>query len=148
MWRQEEYAEGLIAEGRVILQLILQNGGVILHIGFKQRDSSTLNENLPCLMLSNFYILLTVHLSISFDNDQFNAHLLYFTIRPLQSSKCFKSYMLIIRRMNCIDPASGIVTVSKWPSGAPAGHLLRGGYQMLHQYNSSSWWWAYNSWNM
>jgi len=26
--------------------------------------------------------------------------------------------MLIIRRLNCIDAASGIVTVSKWPSGA------------------------------
>ena len=33
--------------------------------------------------------------------------------------------MLIIRRMNCIDAASGIVTLSKWPSGAPDGHLLR-----------------------
>ena len=27
--------------------------------------------------------------------------------------------------MNCIDAASGIVTLSKWPSGAPDGHLLR-----------------------
>ena len=26
--------------------------------------------------------------------------------------------MLIIRRLNCIDGASGIVTVSQWPSGA------------------------------
>ena len=26
--------------------------------------------------------------------------------------------MLIIRRLNCIDAASGIVTHSKWPSGA------------------------------
>ena len=26
--------------------------------------------------------------------------------------------MLIIRRMNCFDAASGIVTLSKWPSGA------------------------------
>ena len=25
--------------------------------------------------------------------------------------------MLIIRRLNCIDAASGIVTLSKWPSG-------------------------------
>ena len=28
--------------------------------------------------------------------------------------------MLIIRRLNCIDSASGIVTLSKWPSGAQA----------------------------
>jgi hypothetical protein len=45
--------------------------------------------------------------------------------------------MLIIRRVNCIDAASGIITLSKWPSGAqverelplstcaPDGHLLR-----------------------
>ena len=26
--------------------------------------------------------------------------------------------MLIIRRLNSIDAASGIVTLSKWPSGA------------------------------
>ena len=48
--------------------------------------------------------------------------------------------MLIIRRSNCIDAASGIVTLNKWPSGAqverelqssslstcaPDGHLFR-----------------------
>jgi len=27
---------------------------------------------------------------ISLDNDQLDAHLLYFTIRPLQSSTCFE----------------------------------------------------------
>ena len=27
--------------------------------------------------------------------------------------------------MNCTDAASGIVTLSKWQSGAPDGHLLR-----------------------
>jgi len=31
---------------------------------------------------------LTVRLSISLDNDQLDAHLLYFTVRPLQSSTC------------------------------------------------------------
>ena len=46
-----------------------------------------------------FYVVLTVHLSLSFDNDQRDAHFLYFTIRPLQSSTCFKHYMLIIRRL-------------------------------------------------
>ena len=45
-----------------------------------------------------FCVLLTVHLSISLDNDQLDAHLLYFTIRPLQSSTCFEHHMLIIRR--------------------------------------------------
>ena len=46
---------------------------------------------------------------LSLDNDQLDAHLLYFTIRPLQSSTCFEHCMLIIRRLNCIDAASGIV---------------------------------------
>jgi len=57
----------------------------------------------------NFYVLFTVHLSISLDNDQLDAHLLYFTMRLLCSSTCFKLYMLIIRRLNCIDAATGIV---------------------------------------
>jgi hypothetical protein len=29
--------------------------------------------------------------------------------------------MLIIRRLNCTDAASGIVTLSKWPSSAQVG---------------------------
>ena len=33
--------------------------------------------------------------------------------------------MLINRRLNCIDAASGIVILSKWLSGTPDGHLLR-----------------------
>jgi hypothetical protein len=41
--------------------------------------------------------------------------------------------MLIIRRLNCIDAASGIATLSQWPSGAPDGHWLRERYQMLYQ---------------
>ena len=53
---------------------------------------------------------------IFFDNDQLDAHLLYFTVR-------LRIYMLIIRRLNLIDAASGIVTLSQWPSGAP--DLLR-----------------------
>ena len=52
------------------------------------------------------------------DNDQLDAHLLYFTVRPLQSSTCFEHYVLIIRKRNCIDAASGIVTLSKWLFGA------------------------------
>jgi len=59
------------------------------------------------------------------DNDQLVTHLLYFTIRLLQSSTCFEHYMLIIRRLNCIDAASGIVTLSKWLSDAPDGDDTR-----------------------
>ena len=43
------------------------------------------------------------------DNDQRDAHLLYFTIYLLHSSTCFEDYMLIISSMNCIGAASGIV---------------------------------------
>ena len=63
-----------------------------------------------------------MHLSISLDNDQLDAHLLYFTIRSLQSSTCFEDYMLIIRRLNCIDAATGIVLPV---SGRPV-HLCTG----------------------
>ena len=33
--------------------------------------------------------------------------------------------MLIIRRLNCIDGASGIITLSKWPSGAQVERELQ-----------------------
>ena len=33
--------------------------------------------------INNFYVLLTVHLSIILGNDQLDTHLLYFTIRLL-----------------------------------------------------------------
>ena len=50
-----------------------------------------------------------MHLSITLDNDQLDAHLLYFTAHLLYSSTCFEHSMLTIRRLNCIDAASGIV---------------------------------------
>jgi len=67
---------------------------------------------------TNVYVLLTVRLSKILDNNQLDTHLLYFTIRLLWSSTCFEHYMLIIRRLNRIDAAFGIVTLSQWPSGA------------------------------
>jgi hypothetical protein len=33
--------------------------------------------------------------------------------------------MLIIRRLNCINTASGIVTVCRWPFSVLNGHLQR-----------------------
>ena len=33
--------------------------------------------------------------------------------------------VLIIRRSACFNTASGMVTVCRWPSGAPVGHLQR-----------------------
>ena len=48
-------------------------------------------------------------LCVNLDNDQRDSHLLYFTIYLLHFSTCFEHYMLIIRRLNCIDAASDIV---------------------------------------
>ena len=56
----------------------------------------------------NFTFQVNIGLT-SLDNDQLDAHLLYFTIRPPQSSTCFEHYMLVTRRLNRIDAASGIV---------------------------------------
>jgi len=61
------------------------------------------------------------------DNDQLDAHFLYFTVRPLQSFTCFKNYMIIIRGLNCIDAASGIVLSV---SGRPV-HRLRVLFQLV-----------------
>jgi len=61
--------------------------------------------------------------NVILDNDQSDAHLLYFTIYLLQSSKCFEHYMLIIRRLNCTDAASGIVLLVS-ASGAQVGREL------------------------
>ena len=75
-------------------------------------------------MVLNICILsfrLTTLCKTSLNNDQPDAHLLHFTIRPLQSSTCFEHYMLIIRRLNCIDAASGIALSF---SGRPV-HRLR-----------------------
>ena len=72
-----------------------------------------------------FYVLLIVHLRITLGNDQLATQLLYFAIGLLRSCTCFAHYMLTIRRLNCIDAASGIVTLSKWPFVVPDGHLLR-----------------------
>ena len=39
---------------------------------------------------TSFEVLLTVHLSINFVNDQLDAQFFYFIIRLLQSSTCFE----------------------------------------------------------
>ena len=64
-------------------------------------------------------------LSIILDNDQLDEHLFYFAIRLLQSSTCtrFEHYVLIIRRLNCVDAASGIVLPF---SGRPMQNLCTG----------------------
>ena len=58
---------------------------------------------------------------ISSDNNQLEAQLLYLYCISPQSSTCFEHYMLIIRRLNSTDAASGIVLSV---SGRPV-HRLR-----------------------
>jgi hypothetical protein len=48
--------------------------------------------------LNRFQAILNTVLNLNLDNDQLDAHLLYFTLRPLKSSTCFEHYMLIIKR--------------------------------------------------
>ena len=76
--------------------------------------SSSIYLSCPVLLST---LLLNI-LSLSSDNDQLDAHLLYFTIRPLQSTTCFKHYMLIIRRMDLLmlhlESSAGISLVTCW----------------------------------
>jgi hypothetical protein len=46
----------------------------------------------------------------------------YIYYNPLHVSSII---LLIIRRMNCIDAASGIVTLSQWPPGAQVERELQ-----------------------
>jgi hypothetical protein len=81
-----------------------------------------------------FYVSLTVHLSITLDNDKLDALIFYtFITYTLYIYYIYIYYntlhvssniLLILRSSNCINTASVIVTVSKWPSGEPESHLL------------------------
>ena len=70
--------------------------------------------------LSCFYILLTVHLGIVLDNDQ------------LDTQVCVRCTGWEVPS----QPVHRTATYWEWR------------YQMLHQYNSNSWWWACNARNM
>jgi len=80
---------------------------------------------LPNLLntVSGFDVLLTVHLGITLANDQLDTQFLYLIIGLLQSSTCFEHRRAHHQESNFINTASDIVTLCKWPSGAPDGHL-------------------------
>jgi hypothetical protein len=67
-----------------------------------------------------FYVSLTVHLGITFVKTNLTHSILvlqyvyYIYYIPLHVSN---SNMLIIRRLNCINRASGVVTLCRWPFG-------------------------------
>ena len=71
-----------------------------------------------------FNVSLTVHLSTTLVNDQLDAQFL-FIIRLLQSSTCFELRCAHHQEVNCINTASGIVSLCKWPSGAPDAVLIK-----------------------
>jgi len=80
---------------------------------------------LVTLLVIFFYVLLTVHFNVTLVNDQLDAQFIYFIIRLLQLLHVSSNIVVIIRRSNYINTASGIVPLCKWPSGAPDGHLRR-----------------------
>ena len=103
----------------VLWHTCFEENCLLHYIAFPEDEGRTFSKNF-------FYVLLTVHLSISLDNDQLDAFLLYFTIRPLQSSICFEHYMLIIRRLNCIVLMKHLVSSSQSvASSAQVGGALQ-----------------------
>jgi hypothetical protein len=76
--------------------------------------------------------LLTVHLSITLVNDQLEAPLFYFVILLLQSLHVSSNVVLIIRRSNYTNAASGVVNLlgglpvcrsTSTSTSIPDGHL-------------------------
>jgi hypothetical protein len=65
----------------------------------------------------DFDVPLTVYLSTTLVNNQIDAQnsFKYLYYNPLHVSS---NILLFLKRSNCINTASGIVTLSKWPSGA------------------------------
>ena len=53
-------------------------------------NTGCMKTELGRLSVTNFNVLLTVHLSITLVNDQLDAQFFYFIIRLLQSSTCFE----------------------------------------------------------
>ena len=80
-----------------------------------------------------FYILLTVHLDITSGRwPTWHTVLLYNILISILhvSSK----YMLIIRRSNCTNTPSGIVTLCKWPSGMQVELDLHTGWSLTESH--------------
>jgi len=65
-----------------------------------------------------FYVLLTVHPNIMIVFIfTILMHKFFSLIRLLHSSTCFEHYCAHLQEDNCINTASGIVTVFRWVSG-------------------------------
>jgi hypothetical protein len=62
---------------------------------------------------NNFYVSLTVHLSMTLANDQFDTHFFKYIYYDSLHEHVSSNILLILRSSNCINTASDIVTVSK-----------------------------------
>ena len=82
------------------------------------------------------------------DNEQLDTHLLLFYNMFIIILYMFQTLYAHHQEVELYWCSIWYHTLSKWPSSAPDSHWLRVQYQMLHQYNSTSSWWAYNAWNM
>jgi hypothetical protein len=90
------------------------------------------NKLIYFILFYSIYVTLTVHLSITLvkTNLTYNIFVLYYIYYvyyiPLHVSS---SNMLIIRRLNCINTASGTVSLCRWPFGAQVARVLS---QLVH----------------
>jgi hypothetical protein len=72
-----------------------------------------------CTLCPHCIYVFCIYLSTNSDLCQLDAQIFkYILLTPLHVHVS-SNILLILRRSNCINTASGIVTVSKWPSGAP-----------------------------
>jgi len=70
------------------INFLMEDGRTVKHLnkgGTEIRTKYKTEKKRKC-----FYVLLTVHLSITLVNDQLDAQLFYFIMRLLQSSTCFE----------------------------------------------------------
>ena len=92
------------------------------------------NGYFTCRPFFFFYELLTVHLSTGLDSDQFDAHLLYFTILALLYNMSVQYYNpLHVSNITYAHPQEPLtvlmqhlVSASQWPSSAQVERELVG----------------------
>ena len=89
-------------------------------------------QDARCLMVKSLY------------NDHLDTHYLYFTVRPVLYVRGLLAHHQELELYWC-SIWYRTLSVAVRCTCAPDGHWLRRQYQMLHQYNSSSWWSTYNA---
>ena len=97
-----------------------------------------------------YRITISVTYSILLVGDQLDAQFFYI-ISLFQPSTCFEQTRAHHQEVNCINTASGIVTLCKWPSGMQIEQELDLHTGRLHTgvtipdavlIQFTSWWWA------